>query len=65
MTETAAAHSMLKGARPPRPDHHEVSDRVWGMIERCWESVPSRRVPAREVVELLEAELRQTSDSRT
>jgi hypothetical protein len=59
MTEIAATYTMLNGTRPSRPNHHEVSDRIWRMIERCWHTVPSRRVSAGEVVELLEAELRR------
>jgi hypothetical protein len=57
MTEVAATYSMLSGARPPRPNHHEISDRVWYMIERCWHIVPSKRMSVEEVVDLLEAEM--------
>jgi len=60
MTEIAATHSMLNGARPRRPNHHEVSDRVWQMIERCLHKVPSKRTAAGEVVNLLEIELGHT-----
>ena len=56
MTEAAATYSMLRGARPPRPGHHETSSRAWGMIKRCWDSVPSRRMSAGEVVGVLEME---------
>ena len=65
MTEIAATYSMLSGARPPRPNHHEVSDRIWSMVERCWHTVPSRRMSIEEVVGLLEAELRRGFDSGT
>lgn len=64
LTETAV-HSMLSGARPPRPGHQDVSDQVWCMIERCWQSVTSKSVLAGEVVDLLEGELRRISDSST
>ena len=47
---------MLSGARPSRPDNREVSDLVWRIIEGCWHSVASRRMPIEEVVPLLEAE---------
>ncbi|KAF9647228.1 kinase-like protein [Thelephora ganbajun] len=56
MTEIAAAYSMLNGDRPPRPDHHEASDRVWYMIQRCWHKVPSKRMSVGEVINLLEIE---------
>lgn len=65
MTEIVATYSMLNGARPPRPNHHEISDRVWYMIERCWHNTPSQRMSAGEAVNLLETELRHTPHSRT
>ena len=48
---------MLNGRRPPRPDHPELSDRVWEMIEGCWENIPSRRRTITEVITVLDAEL--------
>jgi hypothetical protein len=63
MTKIAGMCAMVKGARPSRPDHHEISDRIWRVVERCWHAVPSRRASAEEVVELLEAELRRSVDS--
>ena len=47
---------MSNGRRPTRPDHHELSDRVWGMIEGCWGSDPAKRKTVTEVVTILEAE---------
>ncbi|KAF9647214.1 kinase-like protein [Thelephora ganbajun] len=57
MTEIAVAYLMLRGDRPPRPDHHKVSGSVWQMIQSCWNPVASRRMPIEEVVTLLEVEL--------
>lgn len=59
MTKIAAMHAMLNGDRPSRRNDHEISDRVWYMIQRCWHSVPSRRMSVREAVDLLEIELTQ------
>ena len=63
MTEVTAAYLMLSGARPARPNHHEISDRLWYMVERCWHVVPSERMSAEEAADLLETELRRASDS--
>ena len=63
MAEVAATYSMLAGARPQRQNHHGISDRVWDMIEQCWHNVPSKRMSAREAVNLLETELGRTFDS--
>ena len=62
LAEVAAMYSMLKGDRPPRPNHQEVSDRIWYMIERCWHVVPSERMSIGEVIVLLETELQQAHD---
>lgn len=51
---------MLDGLRPPRPDNSELSDGVWGMINRCWEHTPSQRITISDVVSVLETELRRT-----
>jgi len=47
---------MLNGRRPGRPDHPELSDRVWKMIKGCWKGDPAKRKTIPEVVTILEAE---------
>ena len=63
LTDVAATYAMFTGHRPPRPNHRDISDRLWEMVERCWHIVPSQRMSAGEAVIRLEAELRCTSDS--
>ena len=65
MTEIAATYSMLSGARPSRPNYHEISDQMWYLIEQCWDSVPSRRLSVGEAAGILEKELGRTSASCT
>jgi len=48
---------MLSGRRPPRPNHSELSNNVWEVIEGCWRSEPARRKTIAEVVIALDAEL--------
>jgi len=57
MSKVAGVYSMLKGHRPGRPDHPELSDRLWKLIEGCWKSDPARRKTIAEVVDILEAEM--------
>jgi hypothetical protein len=47
---------MLNGRRPVRPDHPELSDRVWKMIKGSWKGDPTKRKTIAEVVTILEAE---------
>jgi len=63
MTEIAATYSMLSGDRPSRSNHQEIPVPLWYMIERCWYNVPSKRMTAGEVLNLLGTELRSLSDS--
>jgi len=42
---------------PSRPEHPEVSDRVWMALEGCLKKVPSQRKTIGEVVAALDAEL--------
>ena len=46
---------MLRGRRPARPDHPELSDRLWRMIEGCWKVDPTKRKTIDKVVTALEA----------
>lgn len=54
--DVVAAHIMWKGVLPPRPNHPEVTDRMWKMMEQCWEREPSKRTTIKGVVRILEAE---------
>lgn len=53
----AGVYSMLKGRRPDRPHHPELSDRVWKVIQRCWKDNPTQRKTMAQVVTILEAEV--------
>jgi hypothetical protein len=55
---------MLSGNRPTRPDHPELSDRVWKTIEGCWEADPAKRKKITEVVAILEAEVNAQKSKR-
>ena len=48
---------MVNGRRPTRPDHPELSDKVWKMIKGCWKSDPAQRKTIAEVVIILEEEV--------
>jgi len=59
LADDAAVYLILNGLRPPRPNNPELSDRVWGMINRCWAHTPSRRIKIADAVSVLETELQQ------
>lgn len=63
MSEITAKYMMSKGNRPSRPNHHGISDRVWYVIERCWNNVPAERMSIREATTLLETELLRRNPS--
>jgi len=47
---------MFNGRRPARPDHPELSDRMWKMIKGSWKANPAQRKTIVDVVAILEAE---------
>lgn len=55
--EAAVILSVFQNERPSRPAHPEVSDRVWNMIQKCWNEDPFNRMTAADVVDVLEAKL--------
>ena len=45
---------MLEGSRPPRPaDASLLSDKIWKVIEICWNQEPQYRPSAESVIEQL------------
>jgi len=55
-SNVAGVYSMLNGHRPDRPDHPELSDRLWKLIKGCWKSSTTQRKTIAEVVGVLEEE---------
>lgn len=56
-SKVAGVFSMLMGHQPPRPDHPELSNRLWKTIKRCWKVDPAQRETITRVVAVLEAEV--------
>ena len=59
----AGVYSMLKGRRPTRPDHPQLSDLVWKVIKGCWKSNPAQRMTIAEVVTTLDIEVNTRKSS--
>ena len=55
-TDGAVITADLTLTHLPQPDHPELSDEVWDMIEKCLEADPSRRLTVAEAETILEAE---------
>jgi len=43
LTGAAVAVRMAQEMRPRRPDHPQLSDGMWGLIERCWHQDRAKR----------------------
>jgi len=56
-SKVAAVVSMWKGCRPARPNHPELSSRLWRTIQACWEANPDQRMSISEVVAVFEEEV--------
>lgn len=44
-TDWMVALAVLRGDRPPRPEHPSFTDGLWALIQRCWDH-DSRLRPA-------------------
>lgn len=53
----AGVHTKFYGRLLSRPEHPELSKRVWKVVKGCLKKVPSRRKTIAEVVVALDAEL--------
>jgi len=56
---------MLKGRRPCKPGHPELSNRVWKLIKGCWKDRPTQRKTMAQVVTVLEAEVSLSLSKRS
>jgi len=56
---------MLKGRRPGRPGHPELSNRVWKVIRGCWKDSPTKRKTMAQIVLVLEAEVSLSLQKRS
>ena len=46
---TATMLAIMDGRRPPRPDHPQLTDHLWVLMQRCWDQNPLSRPEISEV----------------
>ena len=51
--DTAAMFEIMNGGRPPRPTHPVIAERLWSLMERCWDNEPHSRPEISEALETL------------
>ena len=51
--DTAAMFEIMNGGRPPRPTIPVIAERLWSLMERCWDSEPHLRPEISEALEIL------------
>ncbi|KAF8345488.1 kinase-like domain-containing protein [Amanita rubescens] len=44
---------LMKGKRPRRLESPRMADNTWNLIQRCWESIPSKRPTMEQIVDML------------
>ena len=49
----AAVLAIMAGKRPPRPTHQQFTDRLWTLVQRCWDQNPPSRPEISEVFKVL------------
>ena len=50
---TVAMLAIMGGKRPSRPTHPALTDKLWILIERCWNQDPRSRPEVSEVLQIL------------
>jgi hypothetical protein len=50
---TAAMFAIVNGGRPPRPEQPVIAERLWSLMERCWDSEPHLRPEVSQALEIL------------
>ena len=45
--------AIIAGRRPPRPTHQQFTDRLWTLMQRCWDQNPLLRPEVSEVLKVL------------
>ena len=48
-----AMFDIMKGKRPRRPPHPDLTDGVWRLMERCWDQEPRSRPQMSDVLQVL------------
>ena len=49
----AAISNIMKGKRPPRPVHLDLTTELWELMQRCWDQEPRSRPEMSEVLRVL------------
>jgi len=51
-----------EGGRPERTLCQEVNDRIWNILEMCWDVDPNKRPPMQDLLEFFRSEMRHLED---
>ena len=50
---TEAMFGIICGERPPRPTHPLITEKLWALMQRCWDHNPQSRPEASKALEIL------------
>jgi serine/threonine protein kinase len=52
-TSAMAISAIIQGRRPPRPTHPTFTERLWTLMQRCWDQDPHLRPEVSELLQVL------------
>ena len=56
ITTAAATFAIMRGKRPPRPTHPDLTEQLWTLIQCCWYQNPYSRPEVSRVSKVLSGE---------
>ena len=48
----AATLAIIRGEHPPRPNHPDLTDALWRLMQRCWAQEPHLRPEMAQVLQV-------------
>jgi hypothetical protein len=56
-SEVSVVVHILEGGRPKRKYCQGINDRIWEMLEMCWDEDPNKRPPMKDVFDFFRSEM--------
>jgi len=63
--DASVIHHVMSGGRPKRYSCKQITDEVWGVLEKCWDTEPSRRLSMASLTRFFASQVSSAAAERT